>query len=84
MDKPVVEIKFEKNKILQAEDINFENNTDEDGSDSENIDDKYEEYENDTLNMIQKRICNYAEYLPLCEYLCIEDIRYFYNTVISK
>ena len=84
MDKPVVEIKFEKNKILQADDINLDNNTDEECSDTENEDDNYEEDENDTLSIIQKKICNYTEYLPLCEYLCVEDIRYFYNTLLNK
>ena len=76
-----------KNKFLKTEDQNYNYNNDDDDYDSE-----YEckqIYKNDILVKIHNELVKYVSngesrcelVLPLCEFLCIDDIRYFLNNL---
>jgi hypothetical protein len=75
---------FDKSKILINEiDNEYDNNSNDKEYDSEKDDEINENYEEDTLNYIEKNIKEYLEYtgIPLFEYLNIDKIDKFLDDI---
>ena len=73
------QVKTIKNKILNNDDNSEEDDDDLYCEEDENI--QYEEYDNQTYEIVQKALLDYTEYLPLCEYLYIRSIKQFVNRI---
>ena len=73
------QVKTVKNKILNNDDNSDENEDDLYYEEDKNI--QFEEYDNETYEIVQKSLLSYTEYLPLCEYLYLRSIKQFVNRI---